>query len=112
MEIKVAKKINDYEIVINKGSDNGIDDNMRFLVFEEGEEIMDPTSNESLGILEIPKGTFKVMNVQPKMTYLVSVLRKENKIMTFSVFSGSTEPERELLRSINIGDKVRIINKL
>ncbi|QCX54409.1 hypothetical protein [Elizabethkingia sp. JS20170427COW] len=112
MEINVAKKIDDYQIIINKGSDDGINENMRFLVFEEGDEIIDPTTNESLGVLEIPKGTFKVLNVQSKMTYLVSVLRKENKIMTFSVFSGSTEPEKELLHSIRIGDKVRITNKL
>lgn len=112
MEINVAKKIDDYQIVINKGSDDGIDENMRFLVFEVGEEVIDPTTNESLGILEIPKGTFKVMGVQPKMTYLVSVLRKENKILTFSAFSGSTEPERELLHSVRVGDKVKIINKL
>jgi hypothetical protein len=110
-QINVVSKIDDYQIVINKGTQDGINAYMRFLVYEEGKEIFDPTTKESLGVLEIPKGTFKVLNIQDKMTVLISILKKENKIASFQVFTSEIDPERELLKTIQIGDKVKVVNE-
>lgn len=109
--IYIVKKLSDYQIVINKGSSDDLDSNMRFLVYEEGEEIFEPNTNKSLGILEIPKGFFKVQHIQEKMTTLVSELKKEKSIIpTFSAFK-EIDTERELLKSIKEGDKVKIVNE-
>jgi hypothetical protein len=70
--IKVAHIIDDYTLIINKGSENGINIGQRFLVFIIGEEIIDPESKESLGYLEIVKGTGKITHLQPKMATLSS----------------------------------------
>lgn len=110
--IIVAEKIDTDRIVINKGKKDGITEYMRFLVYELKGEILDPISKKSLGILESPKGTFKVFHVQDEMTILISELNKPNKMMgVANTLLGDVKPEREVLSSIRIGDKVKIINK-
>jgi len=111
-QIKVVSKIDNYQIVINKGEQDKINSYMRFLVYEEGKEIFDPETKESLGFLEIPKGIFKVFHIQEKMTVLVSVLKKDSGIATFQAFTSGIDPEKDLLSKIQIGDKVKIINEV
>lgn len=110
--ILVASKLDDFQIVINKGNDDGIDTYMRFLVFEEGQEILDPQSRKSLGKLEIPKGFFKVLHIQNQMTVLVSELKKEKNLFQISIGIKEIDVEKELLSKIKIGDSVKIVNKL
>lgn len=110
--IVVANKIDDFRIVINKGKNDNIDTYMRFLVYEEGNEIIDPSNNKSLGNLEIPKGFFKVHHIQDNMTILVSELRKEKNIFqSFQTFS-DVDVEKDLLSRIKVGDKVKVVNKI
>jgi hypothetical protein len=66
IEGKVAKIIDEYTVVINKGSDNGVEENMRFIIYEKGKEIIDPDSKESLGYFEYVKGKVKVDIVNEK----------------------------------------------
>ncbi len=108
----VIKIIETDKIVINKGLNDKITNYMEFLVYVEGEEIVDPISNESLGKLEDPKGTFKPIHIQDKMTILISKIKRPNKLaLTLSSF-GDMDAEYELLKTIKIGDKVKIINGL
>lgn len=110
--IVVASKIDDFQIVINKGQNDNIDTYMRFLVYEEGNEVFDPTNNKSLGKLEVPKGFFKVQHIQDNMTVLVSELRKEKSFFpTFQAYK-EMDVEKDLLSKIKIGDKVKIVNKI
>lgn len=112
-DIVVAEKIDTDRIVINKGEKDGIMSYMRFLVYELKGEILDPISRKSLGILESPKGTFKVFHLQDEMTILISELSKPNKMIgAAAALLGDVKPEREVLSSIRIGDKVKIINRL
>lgn len=62
-----------YEIIINKGAEDGIKSGQRFLIYEIGNEIIDPDTNESLGFLEIVKGVGEVKHIQSKMTTLRSM---------------------------------------
>ena len=110
-DIRVIKIIETDKIVINKGLNDKINSNMEFLVYVEGEEIIDPFSNENLGTLENPKGTFKPIHIQDKMTILISKVKRPNKIaLTLSAF-GDMDAEYELLKTIKIGDKVKILNE-
>lgn len=110
IDIRVASKIEVDKIVINKGKNDGIEENMRFLVYKEGDEIIDPVTKKSLGILENPKGTFKVLHVQDTMTIILSELKRPSNLM-LSIAGPLAEVnvERELLKSITVGDKVKII---
>ena len=67
---KVIKIIDEYNIVINKGTADGITSNARFLVYRLGEELFDPDTNESLGVLEIVCGEGKPEHIQDHMATL------------------------------------------
>ena len=73
--IKVAKVRDEYCLVINKGSNDGIKVGQRFLIYSLGEEIVDPDTQKSLGQLEIVKGTGKVTHLQPTMATIQSDMR-------------------------------------
>jgi hypothetical protein len=109
LDIRVAAIIEIDKIVINKGQKDGIEEYMRFLVYVEGEDIIDPISKKSLGVLENPKGSFKVIHLQENMTILISELKRPNSFLTLPQFL-DVDVERDLLKTIKIGDKVKVIN--
>ena len=61
---KVAKILNEFQLVLNVGSTQGVQKGMPFVIYEEGEDITDPESGELLGKLEIVKGEVEVSHVQ------------------------------------------------
>ena len=60
----VAKILDKRKVVLNRGSRDGISNGDNFVVFGLGEEIHDPKTGESLGILEEIKGKGEVIHVQ------------------------------------------------
>jgi len=59
-------------VVINRGRDDGITEGQHFIIYQLDEEILDPDTGESLGVLEIPKGEGVVMHAQEKMAVIRS----------------------------------------
>lgn len=100
MEAKVIKLVDELKLAINKGSEDSINKNDIFMIFEQGEELFDPDSKESLGFLEIPKLKMKVFNVQTKITLLESVetiIETDRKIKkTITKKSGGHEAYRRI----------------
>lgn len=103
---KVIKIIDEYKIVINKGSADGVTKSARFLVYRLGEELFDPDTNESLGILELVCGEGKPEHIQEHLTTLYTAKTITKKTTTVKrtnsyggLFGGSTEethdPETE-----------------
>jgi hypothetical protein len=68
----VVKVIDPYTVVINKGSRHGVHFQHEFLIFENGEELKDPETGESLGKLEIVKGRGEVKHLQESLTTIRS----------------------------------------
>jgi len=69
----VVKVVNPWRVVINRGSAHRVKIGQRFLIYSiTSEAIIDPKTGESLGFLENPKGTGKVINVQEKISTLES----------------------------------------
>lgn len=68
----VVSVIDEYTVVISRGSDNGIKDGMEFIVYYLGQELHDIDTGESLGNLEVVCGKAKIKHIQPKITTLVS----------------------------------------
>ena len=65
---KVAKVLNSRELVINRGSEHGVQVDMLFDVLQPGgEDIKDPETGEVMGSLERPKIRVKIVEVQEKM---------------------------------------------
>ena len=72
IEGKVAKIIDVYTVVINRGRANGVEDGMRFIIYEQGGEITDPDTGELLGRFENIKRKIKVVNVSEKISTAMS----------------------------------------
>lgn len=72
-KIVVVRVIDSYTLVLNKGSDHGVKKGDSFLVyFVEEQDIKDPVTGESLGNLEIVRGSGSVTHVQEKMCTIKS----------------------------------------
>ncbi len=121
----IAKTIDKFSVVINKGSDDGVKVGARFLVYGVGDEIRDPETGASLGILEVVRGTAKVTHLQPKMATLISdeYFKPAKKIKKFKYadffhnYDGVTSetieedstPVLQELDGPQVGDRVRPI---
>lgn len=82
---KVVLVEDDYKLVLNVGSDNGVKNGDRFLVYTLSDhEIIDPDTKESLGFLERVKGTGKVVHLQDKLCTIESV-SFENPVPTKTI---------------------------
>lgn len=68
LEGKVAKILGNREIVINRGSFQGVRTGMLFEVFSaEGEEVWDPDTGETLGTVEDVKARAEVTEVKERL---------------------------------------------
>lgn len=63
---------NIYRVVINSGSKNGVKSGSRYLIFTKGDEIVDATTGENLGCLEIVRGNGIVVHVQENISIVRS----------------------------------------
>lgn len=68
LEGKVAKILGNREIVINRGTHQGVKTGMVFEVFAaEGEEVWDPDTGETLGTVEDVKARAEVTEVKERL---------------------------------------------
>ncbi|MBK6688335.1 MAG: hypothetical protein IPG45_27920 [Deltaproteobacteria bacterium] len=99
----------EHRVTINRGSLDGVKLDHRYLVYELGrDDIIDPESGESLGRLEIVKGTGIVIHVQERMSTIQSdrtaksssrrIVRRPSKAMQslLSIAAGFPQEEEEL----------------
>ena len=106
----VVKVIDDYRVVINRGSNHKIKLGQRFLIYKlEETETVDPLTNESLGNLEIVKGTGKVTHIQEKMSTIETdrkgspekrIIRRKTPTSLFAL--GSEQEEETIVPSSEI----------
>jgi hypothetical protein len=116
----IIQIVDEYKVAINRGSEHGIQVGQRFLLYRLSEtDIKDPETGESLGYLEIVKGTGKVTHVQPKMSTIQSdrvsaaerrIIRRKSPL-TFMMPTEEEEivPSGELLPfdDPQVGDKAK-----
>ncbi|MCB1193558.1 MAG: hypothetical protein H7A23_09350 [Leptospiraceae bacterium] len=133
-EAVVAEIINDNKIVINAGEKDGLKKGMEVLVYAKGNEIFDPLTNESLGILEIVKGTGTITHLQNRIATVESNMKLDTsrKLVTKKKHNESAlfqmvemlQPYRVIeeieeipskvmvpFENLEVGDLVKIIRK-
>lgn len=71
---RVVQILDQFEIVLNRGTEHEVNVGDRYLVFGLGSEIFDPDTNESLGVLEEVRGRVEVKHVQEKMATARSII--------------------------------------
>lgn len=80
IEGKVAAILNERDLVVNKGTEAGVKEGMKFKVTEPKLQVKDPETGESLGTLDREKIRVRIVEVEPKYsigktyeTYMVNV---------------------------------------
>lgn len=116
----VVSIIDIYKVVINRGAKNGIKEGQRFLLYKLGEKEIKDITGESLGYLEMPKGTGRVISVQERISIIESdrMEQSEKTIVrkTRSLFAPESEettiPSTNRMKPFDapvIGDKAKPI---
>ncbi len=77
----VARIVDEYTVVINRGSDDGIQKGHNFLIYGIEDEVIDPETGESLGCLEVVRGRGSVTHVQPRMATIKASQRSPSKVI-------------------------------
>lgn len=111
---RVAAVLDNFQVVLNKGSKDGVKLGQLFLIFAVGPEIDDPITGQSLGRVELVKGRGKVIHLQESVSTLRSAEEKPVyssnplPIVTFS----RPQPiryEEQPFGNIEVGDIARPI---
>lgn len=108
---KVVSAPDEYNVVINKGSDQDVEVGQKYLIVGLGEIIKDPDTGEELENLEIVRGRVVVVHVQPKIStlkscdYEVSEGVKEIKKVTSRGGLAMFGPQDTVTESITPGKK-------
>lgn len=82
IEGRIAKIVDEYTLVINVGSAQGVKPGMKFSIYTPVEEVKDPESGESLGSWEIVKGYVEAVSVQERLSVCKSVSIAEEEEAT------------------------------
>ena len=114
---KIAKIINEYEVVVNRGYSHGVESDMQFIVYTVGDQITDPDTGETLGNVEHIKAKIEPKSIQENMTVMETA---ETKVKSSSVGAVASlyeservpkaiaeKPEDAVETEVNVGDLVR-----
>jgi hypothetical protein len=105
---KVVDVKNLFTVVINKGSEDGVEEDMRFVIYELGEELFDPETGVQLGKMEYVKTKVKVSHVSDK--YSIAETYETYTPVTFSALfggaTGATGPRQERM-TLPLSDEMR-----
>lgn len=106
-DARVAYVIDDFSVVLNLGREI-VEEGMRFLVYGlSTDEILDPVTQNSLGHLEIVRGTGIVTYVQDAMCILTSDKKQKGIISAQKLMIG--ESDSLPFNSPEVGDFARLI---
>ena len=73
IEGKVAKILDKHTLVANVGESDGVEEGMHFLIYQPGEQILDPDTNEVLGKApDVEKAEVVADEVKENMTVMKS----------------------------------------
>jgi hypothetical protein len=67
IKTQVARIFSPRHVALAAGAKDGVKEDMVFIIYSLGDPIMDPSTKESLGNLEIVKGRVRVFFVQDKI---------------------------------------------
>ena len=93
---KVASILNEREVVINRGSEDGIANGMTFRITTAGEQITDPDTGACLGTFIRDKIGIKISEVHPKFS--VGRTYESYKVMVPAYYSSRQGPKKSDLQ--------------
>lgn len=67
IQAKVARILNNTDLALNRGSDDGVEEGMKFAILSDTrEEIRDPDNNELLDSIPVAKTVVKIIRAAPR----------------------------------------------
>lgn len=99
---KVIRIFDETSLLVNIGAKDGLKRGERVFVVEKGEEIMDPETGESLGVLELVKAELVAADVQER----ISILKTPFARPLDSNLPLSTRMVRDSVKSAGIQQKM------
>jgi hypothetical protein len=107
VEGKVAKVLNNNEIVINRGRIDSVRHGMVFEVFTEGgEEVWDPDTGETLGTVEDVKAKAEVTEVKDRLA--IARLQASQQMPLGAAGVGDMQEQLQRIFGQMFGDDVRV----
>ena|SRR5260370_16353894 len=111
---RVAAVLDEYEVVLNKGSDDGIRMGETLLIYGMGPEISDPVTGRNLGPVERVRGRGRVIHVQKSLATVRSLETKPMYSPTNNMLMFLTKPQpthyQDLpFKNVECGDLARPI---
>ncbi|MGH3085850.1 MAG: hypothetical protein ACRDSJ_00860 [Rubrobacteraceae bacterium] len=107
VEGKVAKILNNNQIVINRGRIDSVRQGMTFEVFSEGgEEVWDPDTGETLGMVEDVKARAEVTEVKDRLA--IAKLQVEQQTPFGAMDMGEMQEQLQRIFGQMFGDDVRV----
>ena len=122
---KVAQVLNDREVAINRGANDGVEPGAKFNILSHSQEIKDPDTGETLGSIDRAKVAVRVTAVYDRLSVAETFdVRKvnvggngigigiftppkwENHYVTLKQGGGEADDVSELDRFVAIGDPV------
>lgn len=97
---KVAQLLTSTDLVINRGSEDGVEVGMKFAVMDRlGRDIKDPENGNVIGSVAIAKTVLKVVRVEPHLAVLRTFRRKTSTALSIAAIAGLSGEREETLRS-------------
>lgn len=76
---QVAKILNSREIIINRGTEDGVETGMLFAILDRNpSEISDPETGELLGVIRRPQARVEVTRVEARLSFARTLSRRVN----------------------------------
>src|SRR5262249_44636212 len=69
IQTKIARILSPTQVILAAGSKQGVQEGMKFLIYELGDNILDPETGQVLGQLELIKGRVQVQHVQENLSH-------------------------------------------
>jgi len=118
---RVARILSNEEVVLSVGSEDGVKEDMEFVIFSESDHIWDLETGDDLGAIETVKGRVKVYHVQDRMSRARTLTYQVHRPSNFAWLTGAgVETRRRKLQvdrvlplaedlAVKDGDKVRSV---
>lgn len=118
IEGKIADIVDEYTVVVNIGSDDGVKNTHRYGVYTESDPIEDPETGEELGKIEHKVAEIKPVDINEEY----SVMRTDEKVGGFQTPTPNFKERPKKLtnnpnfkhgdKNVEHGDKVKFLKDL
>lgn len=100
IQTKIAKILSPTKVVLAAGAEQGVREGMVFVIYELGDAVADPETQEPLGQLELHKARVKVSQVQGRLSVATTLPREVEGLLLANPFRQTVYPQLPLDQSV------------